>query len=410
MDMFDTTRDLGRGILLINKKLEYFKVGGYVQSQFQWANEKGVKSFNGGDFVQNTDNRFMIRRGRVRLDYVHFSDNNKPSIQFVFQMDATERGVAIKDFWGRILENKYQAFSFTTGLFARPFGYELNFSSAVRESPERGRMSQTILKSERDLGAMISFCKRQHTEGFNKIKFDLGLFNGQGVNATAEFDSKKDLVGRISVKPISLSKNITLTAGASILKGGMLQNTKYVYRISEENGNVIFVVDSASSNWGKIAPREYYGSDLQLKINTSLGETECRGEYIAGHQTGTYNSSETPTSLLNGNEGHYIRKFNGAYFYLLQKFKNKKHQIGIKYDWYDPNTSVNANDIGNLGSNLSSADIKYATLGFGYNRYISENIKLLIWYDCVRNEISQLSGFTSDVKDDVVTIRFQFRF
>lgn len=410
MDLLDTTRNQTKPVLLINNKLEYFKVGGYAQTQFQWTNEKGANSFNGGDFSSYSDNRFMIRRGRIRFDYVHFSNNNQPSVQFVFQVDATERGLVLKDFWGRILENRFQSFSFTTGLFARPFGYELNLSSAARETPERGRMNQIILKSERDLGAMLSYNDRKNAKGLHKIKMDLGFFNGQGVNSGAEFDSKKDIVGRISIKPIPLSKHIKVTAGASFLSGGMIQNTKFVYRISDKNGNANFVVDSSISNLGKLAPRMYFGSDLQLKFKTSFGETECRVEYISGSQTGTLYSSETPVAILIGNEGHYIRKFNGAYFYFLHAFKNRKHQIGIKYDWYDPNTLVNAMDIGKMGNNLNATDIRYATLGFGYNRFITENIKFLLWYEVVKNEITTLPGYTDDLKDNILTLRLQFRF
>ena len=47
----------------------------------------------------------MLRRGRIRFDYIHFAENKGPSIQVVFQFDGTERGVFIRDFWGRIFEN-----------------------------------------------------------------------------------------------------------------------------------------------------------------------------------------------------------------------------------------------------------------------------------------------------------------
>lgn len=67
--------------------------------------------------------------------------------------------------------------------------------------------------------------------------------------------------------------------------------------------------------------------------------TELRGEVITGKQTATQNSSETPAALITGMNGHYIRNFNGAYFYLLQNI-TLKHQVVVKYDWYDPNSNV----------------------------------------------------------------------
>ena len=64
----------------------------------------------------------MLRRARIRFDYAHYSKEGLPQAQVVFQFDGTERGVVIRDFWGRLYENRFQLFSFTMGMFARPFG------------------------------------------------------------------------------------------------------------------------------------------------------------------------------------------------------------------------------------------------------------------------------------------------
>ncbi|HNN30481.1 MAG TPA: porin, partial [Chitinophagaceae bacterium] len=67
-------------------------------------------------------------------------------------------------------------------------------------------------------------------------------------------------------------------------------------------------------------------------------------------------------------------------------------------------------DIGKVGSNFNSADIKYNTLGLGYINHVSNNIKLTLYYAKVWNEKTQLTGYTKDVKDDVFTCRLQFWF
>lgn len=410
MDMVDTTKDMGKGMLSIYKKFDRIKFSGYIQPQFQVAQEKGIKSYSGGDFLPNVNNRFMLRRGRLRIDYVHFAEGKGPSVQFVFQFDGSEKGFFTRDFWGRVMENKYQLFSFTAGIFARPFSYELNLGSGDRESPERGRMSQTLTKVERDLGAMVSFEPRRKDHKLRYLKIDAGVFNGPGLNATADFDSHKDFISRIALKPYPLSKNVTLSAAASYFNGGMLQNTKYVYKTKTVGGNKMFVVDSSLDNAGKIAPRKYYGADAQLKFKHKYGATELRAEFVMGTQTATESSSETPAALLNGTEGHYVRKFNGAYFYLLHNIINPHHQLGAKLDWYDANTDVKGNDIGKPGTNINATNIKYTTLGFGYIYYVTENLKLVLWYDRVMNEKTQLAGYTKDIKDDVLTCRLQFRF
>lgn len=410
MDMVDTSKDMGKGMLSIYRNFDKIRISGYIQPQFQAASEKGAKSFNGGDFGPQVNNRFMLRRGRIRFDYIHFAEARGPEIEFVFQFDGTERGVFIRDFWGRIFEKKFEVFAFTMGMFARPFSYELNLSSSDRESPERGRLSQTLMKTERDMGAMISFEPRRKTHPLHNLKFDAGLFNGPGLSAPADFDSHKDFITRLSLKPVLISKKILLSTGVSYLNGGFLQNTPYVYTTADLNGMKTFVADSSAANNGQIAPRKYYGADVQLKFIRSAGFTELRGEYIAGKQTATKLTTETPFALLTGAEGHYIRNFNGAYFYLLHNIFNERNQICVKYDWYDPNTKVSGTDIGKPGSNLNAADIKYTTLGFGYINYINPNLKIILWYDVVKNESTALPGFQSDVKDDIFTCRLQFRF
>ncbi|MEP6926424.1 MAG: porin, partial [Ginsengibacter sp.] len=178
MDMVDTTTEVGRSVLSVSQRYDHIRIGGYIQPQFQLAQQKGAKSYIGGDFAPNVNNRFMLRRGRIRFDYVHFNKNDKASVQFVFQFDGTERGVFIRDFWGRLFENKFKFFAFALGMFGRPFSYELNLSSSDRESPERGRMSQILMKTERDLGAMISFEPRKPNDPLRFLKIDAGLFNG----------------------------------------------------------------------------------------------------------------------------------------------------------------------------------------------------------------------------------------
>ena len=407
MDMVDTTTEVGKGMLDIYKKFDRVRISGYIQPQFQVAQQKGIDSYNGGDFGSEVKSRFMLRRGRIRFDYTHFTDTGQAAVQFVFQFDGTERGVFIRDFWGRIFENRFELFSLTAGMFARPFGYELNLSSSDRESPERGRMSQILMRTERDLGAMVSFEPRRRNHALRYLKWDAGFFNGQGLTAPGEFDSHKDFITRVSLKPYPLSKKLFLSMGLSYLNGGLYQNSQYIYTMDTKGTNS-FVVDSSVTNIGEIAPRKYYGADAQLRIKHAWGNTELRAEYWFGKQTSTVANSETPSVLLT--EPYYIRDFDGAFFYILQNIVNTRHQVGLKYDWYDPNRKVKGTEIGSSGSNINATDMKYSTVSFGYNYYMNENVKVVVWYDIVKNESTSLNGFNADVHDNILTLRLQFRF
>ena len=58
------------------KRFENLRISGYIQPQFQVAQSKGAKSYSGGDFAENSDNRFMLRRARVKIDYFLATEDN----------------------------------------------------------------------------------------------------------------------------------------------------------------------------------------------------------------------------------------------------------------------------------------------------------------------------------------------
>ncbi len=395
------------------KRFENLRITGYIQPQFQKAQSEGAPSFSGGNFSQFSSSRFMLRRARVKIDYVLPSKRRYPSALFSFQIDATERGVIVRDMFLKLFETKKNLFSLTTGLFARPFGYEVNLSSAFRETPERGRMSQILMPSERDIGLMVSFEPQEKQHRLSHIKFDLGFFNGQGLSGTTDFDDHKDLITRLFIKPYIFNK-VELTGGLSYLRGGWKNGTKYVYRSGiASNGDKVFVVDSSDDNLGRSSPRHYYGADLQFKLHHDWGESEWRAEYWFGTQPGTAASTSNPGTLPSSNGlpvPTYVRHFDGVFLLFLQHIVSMKHQLLLKYDWYDPNFRVKEQEIGKPGTNLTSADIKFATLGIGYVYLINPQTKLILYYDFVRNKATLLNGYTKDLKDNILTCRVQFRF
>jgi hypothetical protein len=256
---------------------------------------------------------------------------------------------------------------------------------------------------------MVSAEKRKPGKAWKFFKFDIGIFNGQGLTAAGEFDSYKDLITQLVIKPREIAQDLYLSGGVSMLYGGLEKTGATSYAMGEVNGTTQFIADSVNIKSGGILPRHYYGINAQLRYRTEWGNSELRGEFWKGTQTGTQTSSETPSSIPPMTP-MYVRPFNGAFIVFLQHIVNPRNQIGIKLDWYDPNTRVTGNAIGSAGSNFSDADIKYTTLGMGYIRYVNENFKLVCWYDLIRNEKTALPGYTDDKTDNVLTIRAQFRF
>lgn len=130
--------------------LKRIKVTGYLQTQFQYGDSTGSAVYSGGAFGAGIDKRFMIRRGRVKFQYdAPLNDKGISTSQYVLQFDVTEKGLTIKDAYAKLTDKWIGWFSLTAGMQNRPFGFEIPYSSSLRESPERGRMSQILFPVKR---------------------------------------------------------------------------------------------------------------------------------------------------------------------------------------------------------------------------------------------------------------------
>lgn len=391
--------------------LQKLKISGYIQFQYQKADSMGAKSFAGGNFDPKVDNRFSVRRGRVKFAYAGTLSN------YVLQFDVTEKGLAIKDAYMNVTDPWMEAFTLTGGVFNKPFGYEIAYSSSQRESPERAVVTQTLFPGERDLGAMLTF-QMPKASPWNFLKIDAGFFAGNGTNP--EFDKKKDFIGHIGIVRAAANETIRYGVGLSYYNGGVYQGTKNVYEMTEVGGVDVFSKLPSDTTVGDFFKREYKGIDGQITIETVLGLTTLRGEYVMGDQPGQAKTSTSPTTDFTKVTAPatvpdgYNRKFNGGYIYLVQSIARTPITLVAKYDFYDPNTKVKGDDIGKTVAGqkaTNAADLKYTTLGLGAILAVSNNVKVTAYYDMVTNEkSSNLSGYTKDLKDNVFTLRLQYKF
>ncbi len=450
--------------------LKRIKVSGYIQAQYQVADSGGISSFAGGSFGSGVDKRFMLRRARVKVQYdAPNNDKGISTSQYVFQLDVTERGVAIKDMYAKFTDPWCGWFSLTAGMQNRPFGYEIGYSSSLRESPERGRLSQIVFPNERDLGAMITL-QGPKTSNWNWLKIDAGFFNGtggpgaasivngtaSGTSNTADFDKFKDIIGHIGINRSNKTEKVKWGLGASYYSGGFRQDASDRYEFGTDSAGIKgFSIEqkkadvSANVNVRDRANRNVIGFDAQLNIDWMIGLTTLRAEYIQGTQPGTFSSSASvaaaPTSTTTAynstsvttidtatglattttttsattsttTSDTYLRNFSGAYFYFIQNIGHSPFQFIAKYDWYDPNTDVEGDEIGkkafsNSKNSTAANDLKYTTIGLGLAYRWDANVKLTAYYDMVKNETSaNLANFTNDLKDNVFTLRLQIKF
>lgn len=382
--------------------IQNIKITGYLQTQFQKAQSSGINSWSGGDFDENSDSRFMIRRGRIKVQ----KDDKFASM--VFQLDGTQDGMRIMDAYIELHPENDNSISLTAGLFNRPFGYSLAYSSNERDFPERARVFQTIAPRERDLGAMLSY-NPKNVLPFLTAQF--AVVNGTGISAK-DYDGKKDMIGNLTFQFDSLAnKKLHLGFGTSFYKGTVRNNTE-TYFSPTNNG---FVANNKAQNKGSHFSRNYYGANFQIAYNNSFGTTSFKTEYVKGKQPGVASSSSisgfaASTSFATQPTGDlYLRNFDGYYFWLTQQIADTKLVAIVSYDTYDPNTNLSESEIGSTASQTTAGDIKFSTLGYGLTYTINSKLKLTLYNEHVKNKSTQLTDYRSDVKDNVFTTRLQYR-
>jgi hypothetical protein len=431
----DTLAKSVEGIQSDLKLLSKIKFSGYVQAQWQKADTIGSPSVAGGNF-SGLDNRFQIRRARLKAAYA--GENTQVAIQFDLKDDGS---VKVKEAYGIYSEPWLKTFAVTAGIFNRPIGYEVEYSSSVLESPERSRIMQTLFPDECDMGAKLTI-QAPKTSPWNFIKLDVGAFNGNAI--ASETDKYKDIIAHLSLKKSFLDENLQLGGGVSFYNGGWANNSGAMYKYNKDS--LAFVKDASKTTKGQKAERNYLGIDLQATLSTAAGLTTLRGEYLMGTQTGTSGSSTSPKgAMFNGTKDvmvvdstsakkvldqvttsatipadAYSRKFSGGYVMLIHRLMQTKHEFVVKYDWYDPNTEISGDEIGTkskLNKTTGAADIKFTTIGIGWNYYLTTNLKFSVYYDMVSNEKTKnivttngTTNYSKDLKDNVLTLRALYKF
>jgi hypothetical protein len=391
------------------KKLKKLKISGYIQAQFEVGQEFAeTKVGNPRTYDKNRDGksgdffRFGIRRGRIKFAWEESFGSA------VFQLDITERGVGLKDVYFKVSEPWLKIASLTAGIFDRPFGNEIAYSSSRRESPERTVLYQELFPDERDLGVMVTLAP---VEGF---KLEAGAFCGNGI--AVPDNGKMDFIGRLSYEK-KWSK-IELGVGTSAYMGTVRNNADDAILFVVKNGT--WVGESQRGKNRKNA-RQYFGLDAQFTIQTSWGITNIRGEILFGTQPSTANrfrSPHAPLMQFGDTPFNHIRNFWGAHVYFVQDIYKTPLTVVLKYAYMDPNTKIRSENITN------KTDLSYNYLGAGLLVKCTSYLRLMCYYDMPfnsrKNNIptpekpektkNTVPNYQKHVKEGVFTCRLQYRF
>jgi hypothetical protein len=443
-------------------KLKKIKISGYVQAQVRAAvnyddatDTAGSKEaygtyqyfvgdFAGGKLGDRMESVFQIRRGRIKVVY------ETDLSQAVVQVDAipfatasvagpvttvndtikdslgrnhivtktvtsssttglTGGGVSIKDVYLRFADPWLKSIAIKAGVYDRPFGFEIGYSSSSRESPERSRIFQTLFPNERDLGISLEYLPSDNITGLAQyFNLKAGAFTGNGINN--ETDSYRDIIGRLGVSIPFNDVNLGIDAGFSGYIGKVLSRNNTLYEMNDTG----FVGTTGYLN--EAIDRQYLGGDVQVYYGDIpvFGGLTLRGEVITGQQPGSSSSNSSPRSDISSSSSIYLRNFLGYYGMLVQNLDPIKSQLVLKYDVFDPNVDIEGKDIrsstGVASASFLHPEMAFKTLGVGLVYHWDENVKFIAYLDKVMNEEIASPIFEKDAKDDVFTFRIQYKF
>ncbi len=175
------------------------KLSGYGMLQYQGSDKEGAK--------ENAFNLRLLRlslEGRIQQDWYW-----KMQLQIngnISSLNASPRIVDAFAEW-----QKYKFFMVKAGQFKRPFTFEnpmhpitqgfMSYSQPVSKLSGFSDRTGEHSCNGRDIGLQIQGDFLPNASGRNLLHYQVGVFNGEGINQKDK-DNKKDIIGGVWVMPI----------------------------------------------------------------------------------------------------------------------------------------------------------------------------------------------------------------
>jgi hypothetical protein len=363
---------------------------GYLQVNFEKTErENGFsKAENPYDKDDRIKSRFLLRRSRLKAEY----DAGLTRLEIMADFSNSE--VSLRSAYLDVTEPWLELFSLRAGVFSRP-DFEVEYSSSVRESPERSAVIRALYPGERDLGAMLTFSREDlftlQFAAFNNTY--RGTFEQQDPNFGEE---PLYFMGRVT-RSLALG-HIALDIGMHGRFGMMRLNTDEVY---ESEMPVDGQTKPSIYEVGSRLARSWFGIEAQIHYDFH-GGMKLFGEYIVGKDVNEPDDNPPYSAARK-------RDFTGFYIMFVRNL-GSDFQIAAKYDSFTPNSSIDYERIN------TSKELTASTFGFGAHNYTFPNVRLTVWYDIVTTKTNGYrdSGgarpFASDPKDNLLTLRAQYKF
>ena len=382
---------------------------GYVQAdlQFRQSSEDQLDPASGQPLNQD---RFLIRRARLGAAVdKHYGEGR-------IEIDGnTVQGSAL-----RLIDVEASAklpgknegappvVMGTIGLFRIPFGREVPQDDRQRLFMERSTAARALFPGEYDLGAKIS-------GGWQFVRYVLAVQNGQplGANSFAGLDpnQQKDILGRVGVED-RIREKVDVVAGVSALRGtgfhaGKLASKSTVQwndtnedgllnNLSSELTGIPASAALPSSNYTRFG----FGADLFLSSRLSrLGRSSVAAEFYLANDLDRAILPADPSGIIG-------RNFREMGYYLALSQEIGRFQVGVRYDYYNPDQDSNKNARGNP----VPTDTSYSTVAVAA-ACVSSWGRFIVEFDRNQNHLGiDPSGMPSNLADNAFIVRGEVGF
>ena len=318
--------------------LSNVKLSGYGMTQYQYSGQKNAES-----------NSFNIRMGRIALEGRIADDFYwKTQIQFngnTSNLGSSPRMVDLFAEW-----QKYDYFKVKVGQFKNPFtfenpmhpidqgfmGYSQNVSKLAGFSDRAGEHDS----NGRDIGLQLQGDFLKNANGRNLLHYQIGVFNGQGIN-TKDVDNQKNVIGGVWVMPVS-----GMRIGAFGWTGSYARKGNWTETVADPTSSVTPGATNKITHTNEVRSlnQNRYAFSFEYKKD---GWT-VRSEYI--HSTGkafaksltSFNDANSKDCSINEKIGDKAQGVYGLVIApLAQLPKNSRIDIKARYDMYQPNGKNN---------------------------------------------------------------------
>ena len=366
--------------------LSNVKLSGYGMTQYQYSGQKDAES-----------NSFNIRMARIALEGRIAGDFYwKTQIQFngnTSNLGSSPRMVDLFAEW-----QKYDYFKVKIGQFKNPFtfenpmhpidqgfmGYSQNVSKLAGFSDRAGEHAS----NGRDIGLQLQGDFLKNANGRNLLHYQIGVFNGQGIN-TKDVDNQKNVIGGVWLMPVS-----GMRIGAFGWTGSYARKGNWTEFVAYPTSSVTpgATKDPEHKNEVRKLAQNRYAFSFEYKKD---GWT-VRSEYI--HSTGkafaksitNFNDANAKDCSLNEKIGDKAQGVYGLVIApLAQLPKNSRIDVKARYDMYQPNGK----------SNMQKTQYEA-----GLNFHIGKRITILTEYALINDKT--LAKHNYSMADAEVCFRF----